>query len=58
MPRPEYSIAPPALQQFQTNEMDVFAPPGTAAARSAGGDAISVGAGEPPAACVLPVYFR
>jgi len=28
-PRPEFSIAPPALQQFQTNEMDVFAPPGT-----------------------------
>jgi hypothetical protein len=29
MPRPEYSITPPAMQQFRTNEMDVFAPPGT-----------------------------
>jgi hypothetical protein len=31
MPRPEYSIAPPAMQQYLTNEMDVFAPPGIAA---------------------------
>src|SRR5262245_8571570 len=36
-PRQELSIAPPALQQYQTNEMEVFAPPG----RAASGDELS-----------------
>jgi len=31
MPRPEYSVVPPAMREFQTNEMDVFAPPELAA---------------------------
>jgi hypothetical protein len=29
MPRPQYSITPPAMQPYQTNELDVFAPAGT-----------------------------
>ncbi len=28
MPRPEFSVAPPAVQQSQANEMDVFVPAG------------------------------
>jgi hypothetical protein len=32
-PRPEFSITPPALQQYQTNEMEVFSPSGTYAGR-------------------------
>ena len=31
MPRLEYPVVPPAVQSFQTNVMDVFAPAGTAA---------------------------
>ncbi len=28
-PRPEFPVAPPALQQFQTSELEVFSPAGT-----------------------------
>lgn len=31
MPRPAYAVVPPAMREFQTNEMDVFAPPEIAA---------------------------
>lgn len=32
VPRTEYAVAPPVLREYQTNEMDVFAPPDIAAA--------------------------
>jgi hypothetical protein len=54
MPRPEYSIAPPAMQQYQTNEMDVFAPPGTAAAVSPEATPFQVG----PVSLLPHVFYR
>jgi hypothetical protein len=32
VPRTEYTVAPPVLREYPTNEMDVFAPPDIAAA--------------------------
>jgi hypothetical protein len=54
MPRPEYSIVPPALQQFQTNEMDVFAPPGVAAAAPSEATPFQLG----PVSLLPHVFYR
>ncbi len=54
MPHPEYSIAPQAMQQYQTNEMDVFAPPGVAAAVSSEATPFQLG----PVSLLPHVYYR